>query len=163
MASPCPRCGHTKTESIRHGFIHDMLWNRGYHLRRCSFCNRWRLFRRADPTQRHPDDMTREELQEYFDQQIAKSLGKISPAPSATPEANMTSDSTEQPREFQAEENSSSIGLAEKTEEIEDYRLCPKCGSPIFRRSHRRWYEKLMGRRKMARCMKCDHRFPYPH
>ena len=58
MASPCPRCGTTKTESVRHGFIHDKLWNMGYHLRRCSFCNRWRLFKRADPNRPHPDDMT---------------------------------------------------------------------------------------------------------
>ena len=161
MASPCPRCGNTKTESIRHGFIHDTLWNWGYHLRRCSFCNRWRLFRRADPTQRHPDDMTREELQEHFDRKIAEALGKPY-EPYDPPEGDMASDSSEPSRELPAREGNSSIGLAEQTDEVDDYWLCPKCGSTIFRRSHRRWYERLLRRPKMARCMKCDHRFPYP-
>jgi hypothetical protein len=162
MASPCPHCGDTKTESIKHGFIHDTLWNRGYHLRRCSFCNRWRLFKRADPNQRHPDDMTMEELQEHFDQKIAEASGK-SPAASDTLEGNMSPDSLQQSGEHQAEASSSSIGLAEATDEVDEYRLCPKCGSTIFRRSHRRWYERLLRRPRMARCMKCDRRFPYPH
>ena len=162
MASPCPRCGTTKTESLRHGFIHNMLWNRGYHLRRCSYCNRWRLFKRTDLTQRHPDDMTREELEEQFRRKIAAASEKTSTA-SKTPEGNMDSSSSEQSRELRAEASTPSIGLAEATDEVDDYHLCPECGSTIYHRSRRRWYERLLKRPKMARCMKCDHRFPYPH
>ncbi len=162
MASPCPRCGHTKTESVRHGFIHDKLWDMGYHLRRCSFCNRWRLFKRADRTQRHPDDMTVEELQEQFNRKIAESLGKPYSASEAT-EGNMASGFQEESRGYGTQPKTPSIGVAEATDEAEDYRLCPKCGSTIYRRSRRRWYERLVKRPKMARCLKCDHRFPYPH
>ena len=49
------------------------LWNMGYHLRRCSFCNRWRLFKRRDRNRPHPDDMTAEELTEDFNRKIAAS------------------------------------------------------------------------------------------
>jgi len=40
---------------------------------------------------------------------------------------------------------------------------CPYCGSTDFRRSHRRWYDRLMKRPKMARCQKCRRRFPRPY
>src|ERR1017187_1818671 len=97
MASPCPRCGTTKTESVRHGFIHDTLWKMGYHLRRCSFCNRRRLFKRANPDRPHPDDMTVEELQESFHRKIAESVRKQSAA-SEIPGGNMASDSSQESR-----------------------------------------------------------------
>jgi len=162
MASPCPRCGHTKTESVRHGIIHNTLWDWGYHLRRCSFCDRWRLFKRTNLNERHPDEMTREELQEHFNRKVAESLRQSS-ANETMPEGSMATDSVEPSAEVRSQAGSSSVGLAEETDEVDDYRLCPKCGSTIFRRSHRRWYEKLFKRPKMARCLKCDHRFPYPH
>jgi predicted RNA-binding Zn-ribbon protein involved in translation (DUF1610 family) len=160
MASPCPRCGKTKTESVRHGYVHNTLWNWGYHLRRCSFCNRWRLFRRTDPNERHPDDMTREELQEHFNRKIAESLEGVSAAPEIGEEF-MANEPSEQSGKIRSLASSSSVGLAE--EEVQDHRLCPNCGSTIYRRSHRRWYERILSRPKMARCMKCDRRFPYPH
>ena len=162
MASPCPRCGATKTESVRHGFIHDKLWNMGYHLRRCSSCHRRRLFKRAHPDQPHPDDMTVEELRESFERQIAKSLEKEHTDLKATG-GKMASDSPEKARELGAQPIGSSIGVAVAPAEVEDYRLCPKCGSTLYRRSRRRWYERLVRRPKMARCLKCDHRFHYPH
>ncbi len=95
MASPCPRCGTTKTESVRHGFIYNTPWNMGYHLRRCSFCNRWRLFKRLDRHRPHPDDMTVEELQENFNRKIAESLGKTDEASKANG-GNMASNSPEE-------------------------------------------------------------------
>jgi len=134
----------------------------GYHLRICSFCNRWRLFKRADPSRPHPDDMTMEELQESFNRKIAETTGKPSDA-AETPEENTPSGSSEVFQGLKSAASTSSISVAEATDEAGDYRLCPKCGGTIFRRSHRRWYERLVGRPKMARCMKCDHRFPYPH
>jgi hypothetical protein len=161
MESPCPRCGTTKTESVRHGFIHDKLWNMGYHLRRCACCHRRRLFQRANPGRPHPDDMTVEELRESFDRQIAKSLGKEHADLKATG-GKMASDSPEKPRGLGAQPIGSSIGVAEVTDEVEDYRTCPKCGSTLYRRSRRRWYERLVRRPKMARCLRCDHRFHYP-
>src|ERR1017187_6236356 len=76
MESPWPRCGTVKTESVHHGFIYATLWKMGYHLRRCSFCNRKRIFKRPDPNRPHPDNLTMEDLQRSFDRKVAQSLGK---------------------------------------------------------------------------------------
>jgi len=199
METPCPRCGHHKTESVRRGFMYNTFWNMGYHLRACSFCNRWRLFKLTDRSQPHPDDMTVEELQESFNRKIAESLRKDSTAtelPQAMIEvgpAEETQRSEPQPVEVpfraaiesleaephpaeisigvveephQAEFRSveASLGVAEAPREAEsdNYRLCPKCGGTNFRRSRRRWWERMIKRPRMARCMKCSHRFPYP-
>jgi DNA-directed RNA polymerase subunit RPC12/RpoP len=162
MASPCPRCGHTKTESVRHGFVFDTLWKFGYHLRRCSFCDHWRLFKQRGPTQRHPDNMTVDELRERFNRKLAETASKASPA-SETPEGKMASDSSEKSGGPGDQPVRPSIRGAGATDEFDEYRLCPKCGSSNYHRSRRRWYERLVKRRRMARCMKCNHRFPYPH
>lgn len=161
MATPCPRCGHTKTESVRHGFIYHRLWNFGYHLRRCSFCNRKRLFKR-DRSQPHPDDVTAEQLTAYFNRKIAEAKGNTY-VHSQAYGGNMASGSSEDSSEVERRQDQSSIGVAEPAEEVYEYRMCPKCGSGSYRRSRRRWYEKMIRRSKMARCLKCDHRFPYPH
>jgi hypothetical protein len=161
MASPCPRCGNTKTESVHHGFIYDTLWMFGYHLRRCSFCKRWRLFKQRGPTQPHPDNMTVDELRERFNRKLAEAARKASPA-SETLEGEMASDSSEKSRGPGDQPGRSSSRAAGATDEFEEYRLCPKCGSSNYHRSRRRWYERLVKRRRMARCMQCNHRFPYP-
>jgi predicted RNA-binding Zn-ribbon protein involved in translation (DUF1610 family) len=106
--------------------------------------------------------MTVEELRESFERQIAKSLEKEHTDLKATG-GKMASDSPEKARELGAQPIGSSIGVAVAPAEVEDYRLCPKCGSTLYRRSRRRWYERLVRRPKMARCLKCDHRFHYPH
>lgn len=175
METPCPRCGHHKTESVRHGFLYGTLWNMGYHLRACSFCNRWRLFKRMDLSQPHPDDMTVEELQENFNRKIAESLQKepspaevvdVAASPIPTPVEEVSR--VEEVSGMEAEPVQASIGVAERAEEAEveeetdDYQLCPRCGGTNFRRSRRRWWERLLNYPRMARCMKCDNRFPYP-
>ena len=69
---------------------------------------------------------------------------------------------------MEAEPVQASIGVAEHAEEAEveeepdEYQMCPRCGGTNFRRSRRRWWERLLKYPRMARCMKCDHRFPYP-
>ena len=161
MATPCPRCGNTKTESVRHGFIYYRLWNMGYHLRRCSHCNRKRLFKRHDLSQPHPDDLTTEELKEHFDRKIAQSKGLPYTPPQGKGE-EMAASSPEESQELDAQPESTSVGVSEPSAEDEDYHLCPKCGSGVYRRSRRRWHERLLRRPRMARCLKCGHRFPYP-
>jgi hypothetical protein len=164
VATPCPRCGTTKTESVRHGFIYKTLWDMGYHLRRCSFCNRRRLLKR-NPNRPHPNDMSPEELSESFNRQIARASGKRYAPPNKGVEQTMTStsNSSEVPHGDGAPESPTTTAVAEAAGEVQEYRLCPRCGSIRFRRSRRRWYEKLIRRPKMARCLKCDHRFPYPY
>ena len=160
MASPCPRCGATKTESVAHGFIYDIFWSMGYHLRRCSACNRRRLFKRGHRIrQRH--HMTDDELQRMPYQESMGALREPSTA-SETPGGNLASDSTGDSSGPGAYPNVSSNRAAVATGEVDDYHLCPMCGSTLYRRSRRRWYERLAKRPKMARCLKCDRRFPYP-
>ena len=159
MESPCPRCGTHKTESVRHGFIYDTAWNMGYHLRCCSSCKRWRVFKRMDRTRPHPDDMTVEELREDFHRKIEESMRRESAGQS---EVSRASNALQESGEFQPVPGESFVVVAEAPEKIDAYRLCPKCGSTVFRRSRRRWFERLLKRPRMARCMKCSHRFPYP-
>jgi hypothetical protein len=161
MASPCPHCGSTKTESVRHGLLYRLSWRMGYHLRRCSYCRRERLFKRAKD-QRHPNEMTTEELKEIFDRKIAESRAKESAAPE-TQGGKMESNSSEETSRSREQASEPSAGEGERSQEVEDYRLCPKCGSILYRRSRRRWWERMIGRPRMARCLRCDHRFPYPH
>ena len=161
MEKPCPRCGATKTESVRHGFIYDTAWKMGYHMRRCSDCNRWRFLRRGSRDGPHPNDMTLEQLQDSFNRKIAAAGGN----PSAVSErygGNVISDPSEKSRVDDTQPRTSSARAAVATDEVEDYRFCPECGSTSFRRSRRRWWERLMRRPRMARCSKCRHRFPYP-
>src|ERR1035437_3719231 len=140
MEAPCPRCGTLKTESVRHGFIYNTLWKMGYHLRRCSFCNRRRLIPRGDRNRPHPNDLTAEELTEHFNRRIASSLkrdgaGVIvksvaadsappSPGPGATPKAVAAGPSTPP--------KASAVGVAE-VEMKDDYGLCPECGNSKYR------------------------------
>ncbi len=160
MASACPRCGATKTESVHHGFVYDTFSMLGYRLRRCSSCNRWRVFKHSASTGRRVDEMTVDELREKFNQEIAKTLKKP-PVVVEVSAGKMTQESQEKAAPV---ESSRKPGArhSEPDDEVDDYRLCPKCGSSNYHRSRRRWYEKLLKRRRMARCMRCNFRFPYP-
>jgi hypothetical protein len=107
--------------------------------------------------------MSAEELQEQFNQKIAESLEKERVA-SETSEGTMASHSPEESSRPVPEPSRPSIGVAVAPEEDEEYGFCPKCMSTAYRRTRRRWYEKwLLKRPRMARCLKCNHRFPYPH
>ena len=161
MASPCPRCGATKTVSVHHGFIYDTLRMFGYHLRRCSSCNRRRIFKSQDMVRRHPDEMTVEELRVRFKEQLAEASRKASAA-SETPGEKMAGKSEGESLGLDSHPSRSSTRVSSATEESDDYHFCPRCGSSHYHRSRRRWYERLVRRRRMARCMKCNYRFPYP-
>ena len=39
---------------------------------------------------------------------------------------------------------------------------CPRCGQTDYHRTHRRVWERLLGRGAMVRCRKCRKRFPMP-
>lgn len=114
-----------------------------------------------DPTRPHPDDMTREELQESFDRKIAATFRSES-SPEEPCEVPAAFSMVEDTSGLETQRVDSAVGVAEAPEEEDEYHLCPKCGGTNYRRSRRRWYEKLMKRPRMARCMKCNHRFPYP-
>jgi len=161
MASPCPRCGATKTRSARHGLIYNTLWDMGYHLRRCSFCGRRRLFKRAYRNWPHPDDMTHEQLQEYYERKLAEASRSASAEPAILRPPLV-------PRFSRASVGRETLGapasvsVAEGYGETAHHGSCPECGSTIYRRSRRRFFERLLKRPKMARCLRCGHRFPHP-
>lgn len=161
MASPCPRCGATKTKSVRHGLIYNMLWRMGYHLRRCSFCEKWRLFKRVHRSGPHPDDMTHEQLQEHYDGKIAEA-SRRAPAKPETPGPEIAPESAEASVGGETLGTATSVRVAEAQDEVDDYHYCPECGSTSYRRSRRRFFERLLKRPRMARCLRCNHRFPYP-
>jgi predicted RNA-binding Zn-ribbon protein involved in translation (DUF1610 family) len=160
MATPCPRCGATKTESVHHGFVYDTVRLFGYHLRRCSSCNRRRLFKHGRTHRRGREDMTVDELRERFNE-VAAASQKPSPVP-VTPAGEIAPGSSPNPRVLEGQfTQSSARGLIVQDAE-EEYHICPRCGSSDYHRSRRRWYERLTRARRMARCMKCNFRFPYP-
>src|SRR5437762_3487695 len=45
MASPCPRCGATKTGHVKRGLARWLLEQFGFRLRICGGCRRYRIFR----------------------------------------------------------------------------------------------------------------------
>jgi len=220
MRAECPRCGATKTESVPHGLIYDLCWGMGYHLRRCSRCNRRRLLPRGDPSRPHPNDLTIEQLQTSFNKKVAASGGrqpaqawgfgdtlaaasadgapevrtslktveqrrepavapKVAPAsvaepapvegpaapafvPAPAPPQLAEAAPVERPAELAFVRQQPSPRWAPPAEVVDDYHVCPQCGSSSYRRSRRRWWERMINRPRMARCMKCNHRFPYP-
>lgn len=159
METPCPRCGTLKTESVKHGFIYNTLWKVGYHLRRCSFCNRRRLVKRGDKNRPHPNNLTAEQLTEHFNRRIASALKREGAA--AVVIKNAASGALPEPPESNSAQTATTVAVAE-VELPEDVGLCPDCGHTKYRRSRRRWYERWMNGPKMARCLKCSCRYPYP-
>jgi hypothetical protein len=180
METACPRCGTLKTESVRHGFAYKLMWGLGYHLRRCSFCNRWRLNPRGDRNRPHPNDLSAEELTEHFNRRIAASLRRDGAVPSAALASSMASSggvgsvtlerppvaekkiSTVPPKPVPVETRRETSDDEEDADPAEIYGACPECGKTKYRRSRRRWYERWLNRPKMARCLNCDCRYPYP-
>ncbi len=117
MATPCRKCGATKTESVYHGTAYSLARRFGYRLRVCSRCRRYRLL----------------DLDEHPDAPVMRDAPpKLAPDPPPVP--------SEPPGTRRSE--------------------CPRCGSTDHYRSRRRWYERLFRRSAMARCRRCQKRFP---
>jgi len=131
LATPCPKCGATKTESAHHGVLYRVARLFGYRLRVCSRCRRKRFLRR--------DSFRAGESPE----------GRTQPAVAGSPAGDV---SAGQP----PGDGESGPGSADRRG------ACPRCGKYDFRRSHRRFWERLIGRGRMVRCRNCRYRFPKP-
>jgi len=59
-------------------------------------------------------------------------------------------------------ENMSRRAKVERRHERKVLGQCPQCGKADFRRSRRRWWERLIMRGPMVRCRACQARFPMP-
>jgi len=167
MASPCPRCGASKTESVRHGVFYNLAWGLGYHLRRCSSCNRRRLFKVVDRDRPHPNDLSYDELQANFDRKIAEAEGEMpkEPTPVRLDTSREVSEATDDFETFDDADLELEAPQVEESQETGEKHAdvcCPRCTSPLYRRSRRNFIERLLSRPKMARCLRCNHRFPMP-
>jgi hypothetical protein len=140
MSSPCPNCGASKTEPVRHGFIYKLAWVFGYRLRQCSRCRKRRFIRRQDD--KSPDSLK---------------LGE-----EAATAAHFTE---EREAAKTAEENLGPVGtkpVPAADSSDRGLRCCPECGSTKYHRTKRTTLEHLLLRPRMARCEMCRARFPYP-
>jgi hypothetical protein len=139
MISPCPRCGETRTDRVRHGAIYKLVWVFGYRLHRCSRCRAPRFVPRL----------------------YGKSLGSLqlgkepASAPGFVEERGglKTAEGTPEPKKDQVTAADSSDGELPR---------CSACGSTEWHRTKRTKLERLWLRVPMARCERCGMRFPYP-
>ena len=140
MATPCSRCGATKTETVRHGLMYNLARRFGYRLRMCSRCRRLRLLP-LNNNGAHTSDAAPHEP--------GTSSGVILSADKALkPELDRPAASAEE--------------VHPEVQSVKDSRRCPRCGATEFRRSRRNLLEHILFRPKMARCRRCRFRFPYP-
>ena len=165
MASACPRCGATKTESVWHGIFYKLAWSLGYHLRRCSSCNRPRLFKRIDRDRPHPNDRSYEDLEADFNRKIAEAGGDMpkEPKPAKPAKADEVSETYDDYETFDDGDLVTDAPLADEVREAREANgdaSCPRCTSTLYRRSRRNFLERLLKRPRMARCLRCNHRFP---
>lgn len=139
MTPPCPKCGATKTDPVKHGLKYDIVWAFGYRLQKCSRCRTPRYL----PMQRR---------------RSAGSSQAVEPAISIFGPGEITGGAggAESPPGSKSDE-----GNAARTS-LHEPRCCPACGSPKSHRTQRTPKERLMHRPPMLRCESCGMRFPHP-
>ena len=159
MASPCPRCGATKTGHVKRGLARWLLEQFGFRLRICGGCRRYRIFRftRAakdggsnhDSSHAVPDTVNHEERKPPTQQSSQSSGGELSDDPASGDPAS----------EAQA---SAVSATSESVRQGAAPRACPECGSTNYRRSRRTSWERARGVPPMVRCRDCRYRFQSP-
>ena len=135
MATSCPKCGGTKTESVGAGLLYWLASAFGYRLRMCGRCRSYRFFRRS-----------------------GESRGARSPEPPAEQSQPVAAAAADDPQPAPAASESS----PSEEQSPERTHSCPHCGGKDYRRSRRRWLERRKGSPPMLRCRNCNHRFPLP-
>ncbi len=146
MPAPCRKCGATKTEPVSEviSLRYELARLFGYELRQCARCRCLRLLkRRAAPRQHRPP---------LNDAPVTGTAGGTEEG--ATRDTfNPVLDNAAGGETSQGEPN---------PDEPHGVASCPRCGSRRYRRSRRRWLERVMRRPAMARCKACHFRFPLP-
>ncbi len=140
MTSPCPKCGETKTDPVRHGLMYKLVWAFGYRLQECARCRAPRFIPRHDGKSPHSSQWGKRPVSAlpFAEKRGALRTAEESPEPKGTKQVTAA--------------DSSGRGL----------RCCPACGSTEYHRIHRTTLERILSRPKVARCEKCGLRFPYP-
>jgi ssDNA-binding Zn-finger/Zn-ribbon topoisomerase 1 len=138
VTSPCPKCGETRTDPVRHGTMYKLVWAFGYRLHRCPRCRAARYLPRHRGKSRD----------------LSQGGNELAGAPWLAEERRAigTAEARSEPKEDQVAADSSDREL----------HACPACGSMKCHRSRRTKLERLQSRPPMARCEMCGMRFPYP-
>lgn len=142
MPKPCPRCGATRTDSVRHGVLYWGAWALGYRLRECSRCRFPRLFGR------HNQDKPESEA--------------AFTAEDTSPKVGTAEQKMQEPVMAEQQPRPDAPAEPKPTPVVRDPYCCPHCGSTFYRRSRRTLLERILMRPRMARCKTCAFRFPYP-
>jgi hypothetical protein len=140
MTSPCPKCGETKTDPVRHGLMYKLVWAFGYRLHECARCRALRFIPRHDGKSPHSSQLGKgpASAPPFAEKRGALRTAEESPEPKVIKQVTAA--------------DSSGRGL----------RRCPVCGSTAYHRIHRTTLERILSRPKVARCERCGMRFPYP-
>jgi len=147
VSRPCRKCGATKTEPVSQSMSlrYELARLFGYELRQCARCRRLRLLPPRGG-RRHRDPAAVDA--------VVTTTGGVADDRATRDAFKPVPDSVAGGKTSQGEPNfDESHGAAS----------CPRCGSRKYRRSRRRWLDRVMRRRAMARCRVCHFRFPLPH
>ena len=139
MTSPCPRCGETKTDPVRHRGMYKLAWAFGYGLHRCSRCRALHFIPRHCG---ESPDSSQLENEPPNAPGFAEERGALRTA------------------EARSELKKDQVTAANSSDR--DLRPCPACGSTQYYRSKRTTLERMLRRLPIARCESCGLRFPYP-
>jgi hypothetical protein len=145
MASPCRKCGATKTSHAKRGLTRWLLEKLGFKLRVCGGCRRYRIFRhtRSESGSRAEASQAMDQPSVSMQQATEVLRGQTAAGPAAA--ASAISDTASEPM------GSALAPLA-----------CPECGSTNYRRSRRTSWERARGIPRMLRCRECRRRFEAP-
>src|SRR5208337_34215 len=140
MATPCPRCGATKTDSVVHGLMYKLVWAFGYRLQECARCRRPRFLPRHDRRSHESSPLGKEPVSAppFSDERGALRKVEKDHEPKVTKQATAADSShRELPR-------------------------CPACGSAQYFRTKRTTLERILRRQYVAYCENCGLSFLYP-
>ncbi len=161
MPAPCPRCGATKTERIRAGVRYELARLLGYELNQCAGCRRLRFLRRharrRENVPANSAPATRRAGRSSAQEERAENR-----APEGTPVTASIAGGAAQDASGPLVADRETPHTHARRNDSDGLSGCPRCGSKRYRRSRRRWLERVMGRAPMARCKACGYRFALP-
>ncbi len=139
MASPCPKCGGTKTDPVSHGLMYNLAWAFGYRLQQCSRCRTSRYMPRHRGGSSHPSQLGKERVSPLGLAEEERALGSAE----ARPGPNRDQATAPGPMKCELPR-------------------CPACGRTKSHRTQRTTMERMLRRPPMLRCESCGMRFPHP-
>ena len=140
MATPCPRCGATKTDPVIHGLMYKLVWVFGYRLQECARCRRPRFLPRHNGKFHDSSKLGKEPVSAppFSDERGALRNVEKDHEPRVTKQVTAADSSQrELPR-------------------------CPVCGSAQYHPTRRTTLGRILRRQNVAYCENCGLSFLYP-